>query len=159
MTARGGAGGSGRPARLALLLAGAVLPLGLGACSSGGADEPDADVPLAEMETALAEVLSAAAPGADQAADRSEIPCGGLGGNEWNKVKATLDLSAASPLDVDPKETRAAARNRALELGYEAVVSMEKLSITGERFYAELDSRQRRVTVSGQTSCLDNPGR
>lgn len=91
---------------------------------------------------------------------RPEVPCGGPGGNEWNKVKLTYSATARA---ADPGTVMDAARTLLAARGIEAAgpdftAVGDLLSFSGEKYTAGLTLRKNGLLrAEGQTECLDNP--
>lgn len=148
--------------RLAVAALLTLLPLT--ACTSSEEKEPDVNpqTHLDAMKQTFVDVMAAAAPEADDVlSDATDVPCGGLGGNEWNKIKYTLQTVDGIFVD-DPSVALAAARSRAEELGFEVRDNLDGdgLRLSGDNLAASLRvDVENGVHMSGETPCVDNPDR
>lgn len=156
-------------------LAGLVATVGLMTTAGcGGDDAPGQqeetmtpDQALASLEEAATGLLTAAAPDGDaQLVPAQDVPCGGLGGNEFTKIKYSLEGIAAGTTVTDREQALAAGREYG---GSAGLVPRDETNQRGDRvdqgydgdgFYLALQVYDNgAVTVSGETACLDNPER
>lgn len=158
-------------------LAGLVVAAGLlTAAGCSGDDAPDdapgeqeetmtPDQARASLEEAATGLLTAAAPDGDaQLVPAQDVPCGGLGGNEFTQVKYTLEGIAAGATVADRDQALAAGRVHAEAAG---LVFRDETNQRGDRVDQGYDGDgfvvvlqvydNGAVTVSGETECLDNP--
>lgn len=122
------------------------------------------DTALANMRAAAKELLTAAMPGSELTeSPPKDIPCGGLGGNEWSSISYSYSMGAGTTDDGGAVLDQAEAALSGLNLNNEGRLDYPAgpaLVFTGEGFRAELLAhREGGVTVRGSTDCLDNPDR
>lgn len=160
-----------RPWRALLGSALAALLLTVAACAVGGdggsekEDDMTPDEALAGLRKAAAGLLGTAAPGNElvEADPRTNIPCGGLGGNEHNKVKHAYEAGAGLVDDAEAALDAAESQLDTLGLekeGREVTTLGPTLTFAGDGFRGDLvvlDSGA--IQVQAQTACLDNPDR
>lgn len=153
--------GVGRCLRAGVLSA--ALLLALSGCS-GDPEGMTARGSLAELRETGATILEAAAEGGELVEQPTrDVPCGGLGGNEWSKI--TYSYEAAHGLAKDPDESLGSAIAAMEALGIESdPVSVgptgPEVSFHGEGFDGGLVVRENGlIEVRAQTTCLDNPDR
>lgn len=156
------------PSRVATFLVTLTATAALAGCGTDmadeGDDEPTPDQAYAAMEDALRAVLSAVVPGTDPGTvEGAEVPCGGLGGNEFNRVRRNISGGVLPEDDADAVLAR--AESAIGELGLESrglsdVPAGPQLGFEGDGFVVSLVLRgDGSLTASGETECLDKPDR
>ena len=140
----------------------AAAALVLSACSSSSTTETDegTDMTQAEarthLEDVVRELLAAAAPDVqDGLSDTVEVPCGGLGGNEWNKVKYSLE-SIDGVKVADRTAALAAVQAQVEERGWEPNPRVEAVGFFTGQVRGTVWVRSTGVLVSAETECMDN---
>ncbi|MTB86797.1 hypothetical protein H9L21_09495 [Aeromicrobium senzhongii] len=140
-----------------------VLVLALSACS-GDPDGLSAQGSLADLRKAGMAILESASEGeASVEAPARDVPCGGLGGNEWNKISYSYEAAAGVVEDADASLARAIAAIEDLGIRHDGVQQWP--SGPGVSFYAEgfnggvFVHEDGALEVRAQTDCLDNPER
>lgn len=153
-----------KPSRAVLGTTLATLLLTATACAdSEKENDMTPDQALSQLRDAAQGLLSAAAPDneVDELEPRSNIPCGGLGGNEFIKVKHSYVAAAGIVDDAEAALDAAEAQLNALglESGGRNLASVgPTLSFAGEGFRGDLMVRESgSIQVRAQTDCLDNP--
>ena len=143
---------------LVIVLVAMVLPLS--ACTTAADPEEGTDMSQAEARTHLQDVvrdvLAAAAPDVeDGLSDVVEVPCGGLGGNEWNKVQYSLE-SIDGVTVPDRRVALASARRGIEEQGWEATPREDSVGFATGTVRGTAFVRASGVLVSAETECMDN---
>ncbi len=136
------------------------MALPLAACSAGGSTDGGDDLTQAEaraqVEDVVRDVLAAAAPDVeDGLSDTTEVPCGGLGGNEWNKVKYSLESIDGIAVS-DHEASLEAAQALIDERGWELTPRDEALSFSTGTVSGTVFVRASGVLVSVESECIDN---
>lgn len=158
-------GDTGRKKRvrrsLGLMCAAMALPLA--ACSTGSSTDEGDDMNQAEarahLEDVVRDVLASAAPDVeDGLSDTTEVPCGGLGGNEWNKVKYSLESSDGIQV-ADREASLEAVRALIEERGWELNPRSDAMGFSTGTVRGTAWVRASGVLVSAETECMDNDER
>lgn len=122
------------------------------------------DQALTALQEAATELVSAAAPDAEvQLTTPDDVPCGGLGGNEFTQLKYTLQGVAARTQVDDRDQALATVLDRAGSLGLtarEQRVRSDRVDqgFDGDGFVVVVQVYDNgAVAFDAETACLDNP--
>lgn len=148
----------------------AALLLSFSACSPGGtptdkASDMTSDEALNALEKNSIELLEAISDKGTVSGTvvNTDIPCGGLGGNELSKVRNAYSALGESKDELDSNLETAKAKLTAMGLsisGPDSVPYGTSLSFRGEGFGGELIiTSDHALSLDAQTECLDNPDR
>lgn len=126
--------------------------------------EPTSAQAYAALEQVNLDLVEAVAePGSITTGDKGRpIPCGGLGGNQWNKVKVDNSASGMATHPAAALEAiRVALEIRGIETsGPDMTAVGDQMSFSGEGYHTGVIMRENGLIVaSGSTDCLDNPER
>lgn len=126
--------------------------------------EPTSAQAYAALEQVNSHLLQAVAePGSvTKGVKGRPIPCGGLGGNQWNKVKVDHSVSGMATHPATVLEAiRVVLEIRGIETsGPDLTPVGQQLAFSGAGYRTGFSVREDgSIVASGSTDCLDNPER
>lgn len=147
-------------ARIRTSVLGVLLVLVTGCASADDPEERDDEMNQGEARDHLVEVvrevLAAAAPEeTDGLSDVTDVPCGGPGGNEWSRVRYSLESVDGITVDDDAAALEA-ARARIEGRGWQATPRGDGVDFSAGGVTGTVWSRGGTVLVSAESDCVDN---
>lgn len=127
-----------------------------------GLGEPEVVDVQAAMESEMRDLVEQLTAGSEieEGVHRDFVPCGGLGGANWNKVFTPYEVRATTELTQLEVLNDAQQVLDDMGLGYKGTsIGGPLLSVYGEGYMGGLsyDLETSEVRFSGETDCLDNP--